>query len=122
MLSLIRPLAFIVALLCLPVSAYAEWTDWLTSRQYQSEFNWRASKGWYPTKISANVFDGEVMYKAKFKRTPAGRFRFAMHHGISSRHFEAYKAEYGSRGYRLIYHARLNYDGRWYNQGIWVQR
>lgn len=104
------------------IPAKAEWTDWLTSQQYQSEFNWRAGNGWYPRKVNAQVIDGEVLYRAEFIETPPGRFRFAAHHGISNRHFEAYKAEYGNRGYRLIWHARVGYDGRWYNQGVWVQR
>lgn len=120
----VKSFVFIIGLVLAmrPEISNAAWSDWMPGNQYQSEYRYQTSRGYYPRKVSAKVFDGVVHYSADFVRTPAGRFVHAAHHGMTDAYFDEYKYVYEERGYELIWHARLRYGGRAFNQGVWVRR
>lgn len=111
-----------ICLILTPQLSQAAWTDWLPGNQYKSEYRYQTSRGYYPRKVNASVIDGEIHYRADFVRTPSGRFVHAAHQGMTDAYFDEYKYVYEDRGYDLIWHARLRYGNRAYNQGVWVRR
>lgn len=75
-------------------------TQWMTSAQYQREFDAWGPKGFYPHEVEGECQSGGEKFRADWRAIPAGAAFFA-HHGMTERDYERREQEYRSRGYAL---------------------
>ncbi|MBI2317731.1 MAG: hypothetical protein HYU75_12225 [Betaproteobacteria bacterium] len=82
----------------LRVAAY--FPQWMTSAQYQHEFDTQARKGFYPHEVQGECQSGGEKFRADWKATPSGAGFYA-HHGMSRENYDRKNQEYRAKGYSL---------------------
>jgi len=75
-------------------------SQWMTSAQYQREFDTWGQKGFYPHQVEGECQSGGEKFRADWRAIPPGAAFFA-HHGMTGRDYERREQEYRSRGYAL---------------------
>ena len=75
-------------------------SDWLTSAQYQQEFNTRLQKGFYPRAVEGKCQGDGEQFRTEWKILPLG-VGFASHHGLTKEGYDNKNREYSSKGYSL---------------------
>lgn len=92
----------VVAAAILAIYAYRPVPDsrWMTSAQYQREFDTRARKGFYPHEVEGECQRDGEKFRADWKATPSGATFYA-HHGMTRQDYDRSNQEYGSKGYSL---------------------
>ena len=92
----------VVVAAILAVNAYrtVPSSQWMTSAQYQREFDTRARKGFYPHEVEGECQSDGEKFRADWKATPSGATFFA-HHGMTRQDYDRRNQEYGSKGYSL---------------------
>jgi WD40 repeat protein len=78
-------------------------SGWLTSAEYQREFDARKSE-FYPADIEGRCHDGREEFRAAWKRRPL-QSAFESHHGITKQQFEDRGDTLGKQGYSLEFSA-----------------
>jgi polyglycine hydrolase-like protein len=86
----------------LTVNAYrtGPGSQWMTSAQYQREFDTRAQKGFYPHEVEGECQSDGDKFRADWKPIPSGASFFA-HHGMTRQDYDRRNQEYPSKGYAL---------------------
>ena len=74
-------------------------SGWLTSAEYQREFDARKSE-FYPANIEGRCHDGREEFRAEWKKRPL-QSAFESHHGITKQQFEDRGTRYASKVIRL---------------------
>ena len=93
----------VLALVLSPVAVNAgDWSNWMTSAQYQQDFNTRANAGFYPHKVDGKCQSGIEEFRAEWRKTPSGD-RFLAHHGIDRGAYDSKNREYTSKGFSLVF-------------------
>ena len=107
--------------LTFPPPASSKKAEWLTSRQYQEEFEKRAREGFYPDGIEGRCEDGNEQFRAEWKGLPLGA-GFESFHAMTKEAFENKKKE-NATGYSL---GRVNTfkdcSGEDRYQATWLKR
>jgi len=75
-------------------------SQWMSSAQYQREFDTWAPKRYYPHEVDGECQSDGEKFRADWKTIPAGAAFFA-HHGMTRQDYERRDREYRSRGYAL---------------------
>jgi len=75
-------------------------SPWMTSAQYQREFEARGPQGFYPHEVDGECQSGVEKFRPDWKAIPAGAAFFA-HHGMTRQDYERRDQEYRSKGYVL---------------------
>ncbi len=73
-------------------------SQWMTSAQYQREFDARAREGFYPHEVEGKCQSGAEKFRADWKATPPGAAFFA-HHGMTRQDYERRDQEYRSKDF-----------------------
>lgn len=95
---------------------------WLTSRDYQTEFNKNVKAGFYPSKVTG-IFKGEEWFKAEWKRRPSGRFYFHAYHGMTLKTYREKERYYKSKGFSSQNSTRFKgASGIMKYQATWTKR
>ncbi len=93
----------ILSLLLSPIAVNAgNWSEWMTSAQYQQEFNTRANEGFYPHTVDGKCQSGIEEFRAEWWKIPSGD-SFWSHHGIDRGTYDSKNQEYTSKGYSLVF-------------------
>jgi hypothetical protein len=93
-------IAAVAALLAVTVYRTVPRSQWMTSAQYQREFDTQAKKGFYPHQVDGECQSDGEKFRADWKAIPSGAFFFA-HHGMTRQDYDRRNQEYGSKGYAL---------------------
>jgi len=95
--------AVVVVAAILAVIAYrtVPGSQWMTSAQFQREFDARAQKGFYPHEVEGECQSDGEKFRAEWKAIPSGASFFA-HHGMTRQDYERRNQEYPSKGYSLV--------------------
>lgn len=75
-------------------------SEWMSSYQYQQEFNAKSQNGFYPSLVEGKCTSAGERFRVEWKTIPPGAF-FASHHGLSKETYESTNAYYSSQGYSL---------------------
>jgi Ni/Co efflux regulator RcnB len=75
-------------------------SQWMTSAQYQREFDTRAQKRFYPHEVEGECQSDGEKFRADWKAIPSGASFFA-HHGMTREDYDRRNQEYPSKGYSL---------------------
>ncbi len=75
-------------------------SQWLTSAQYQREFDTRGPEGFYPREVEGKCQSGGEKFRADWKAIPAGASFYA-HHGLTRQDYARRDQEYRTKGYTL---------------------
>src|SRR6266480_3050899 len=78
-------------------------SGWLTSAEYQREFDVRKSE-FYPANIEGRCHDGREEFRAEWKKRPL-QIAFQSHHGITKQQFEDRGNALREQGYSLEFSA-----------------
>jgi len=78
-------------------------SGWLTSAEYQREFDGKKSE-FYPANIEGRCHDGREKFRAVWKRLPM-QGAFESHHGITKQQFEDRRNALRKQGYSLEFSA-----------------
>jgi len=96
--------------------------EWLTSDQYQREFNKHVRDGFYPAKLEAKCESGYEQFHVEWKGLPLG-VDFVSHHGVSKEFYESKNQEYVSNGYALeSLNIAKDCSGKDMYQATWFKR
>jgi hypothetical protein len=101
-------LGWTVAIAVLAVAAFlaasaertAPGSPWLTSAQFQREFDTLAPQGFYPGEVEGQCQTDGEKYRADWKAIPSGAYFFA-YYGMTLPSYELKDQEYRSQGYSL---------------------
>ncbi|TSA44525.1 MAG: hypothetical protein D4R56_07040, partial [Deltaproteobacteria bacterium] len=95
-------IAVVVVAAILAVNAYrtVPGSQWMTSAQFQREFDTRAQKGFYPHEVDGECQSDGEKFRADWKAIPSGASFFA-HHGMTKQDYDRRNQEYPSKGYSL---------------------
>lgn len=72
--------------------------QWMTSAQYQREFDARARDGFYPHQLEGECQSGAEKFRADWKAIPPGA-AFLAHHGMTRQDYERRDQEYRSKDF-----------------------
>jgi len=75
--------------------------EWLTSAQYQRDFDTRAPKGFYPQDVEGRCEAGGEMYLPDWKPQPAGA-AFYSYFDLTREGYDNKNREYTAQGYSLV--------------------
>ena len=78
-----------------------EKVEWLTSEQYQHEFNKHVRDGFYPDKVEAKCENGYEQFHVVWKGLPLS-VDFVSHHAVTKELYESKNQEYVSNGFALV--------------------
>ena len=94
--------AVVVVAAILAVIAYrtVPGSQWMTSAQFQREFDARAQKGFYPPEVDGECQSGGENFRADWKGIPPGAFFYA-HYGMTKQDYDRSNQEYPSKGHSL---------------------
>jgi Polyglycine hydrolase-like, structural repeat len=85
-------------------SAVGCFTDWLSSADYQNEFNRQVANGFYPVIVEGRNQAGQSQFRAVFVPFPTGVvFFFESRHGITREFYEQRNAELLQQGFTQIW-------------------
>ncbi len=76
-------------------------SQWLTSGQFQQEFNAVTRSGWYPHQVEGRCEAGSEKYRAQWKAIPVGASFFS-HFGMTREGYDGRTQDYGGQGYSLV--------------------
>ena len=74
--------------------------QWMTSAQYQREFDTRAQKGFYPHEVEGECQSDGEKFRADWRAIPSGA-SFLAHHGMTRQDYDRRNHEYPTKGYAL---------------------
>lgn len=95
-------------------------TEWMSSAAYQAEFDRQVSRRFYPKKVDAREYQGEIQLRATFAPYPGENFYFYSFTGMDDHVFIGKDAEYTANGFTLIWKQRLvTPSGRELYQATW---
>jgi hypothetical protein len=104
-------------------SAVGCFTDWLSSADYQNEFDRQVANGFYPVIVEGRNHAGQSQFRAAFVPFPAGVFFFESRHGITRELYEQRNAELLNQGYTQIWvQSFTDASGIDRYQATWVKR
>ena len=114
----------VVVAAVLGVKAYHSVPDsqWMTSAQYQREFDTWVREGFYPNELDGQCQSDGEKFRADWKVIPSGATFFA-HHGMTRQDYERRSQEYHSNGYALesLKHFK-DCSGNDMYQATWLKR
>ncbi len=95
-------IAVVVVAAILAVIAYRSvpGSQWMTSAQFQREFDARAQKGFYPHQLEGECQSDGEKFRADWKANPSGAFFYA-YYGMTRQDYDRRNQEYSSKGYSL---------------------
>jgi len=96
--------------------------DWLTSAEYQQEFDARLKKGFYPHELLGECRSGGEKFRADWRAIPSGA-SFLAHHGMTRQDYDRRNGDYLAKGYSLgsLKHFR-DCSGMERYQATWLKR
>ncbi len=77
-------------------------TKWLSSDDYEGEFERQVENQFYPKKVEGRNRNGKTQFRAVFATYPNSAFQFFSHHGLSSEEFKQREGELKSQGFERI--------------------
>ena len=92
--------AVVAAILAVKGYRTAPNSQWITSAQYQREFDTRGPEGFYPHAVEGECQGGGVKFRPDWETIPSGASFFA-HHDMTRQDYERRDQEYRSKGYAL---------------------
>jgi hypothetical protein len=96
--------------------------NWISSDEYQREFESKYKSRYYPIKAEGRFSDNKFQYRSTFVPFPDGMFYYWSHHGLSTSSYTAKHKKYTSDGFSQIWHQEfIGPNGEKYHQAIWTK-
>lgn len=97
-------------------------TDWMTSLEYQKEFERQNSMKKFPEEVEGRNNNFMNEYRGKFVDYYDGEFSFWTHHGMSHSVYKLKNEQYTNDGFKLIHSQRfVGVLGNVRYQATWVK-
>jgi len=96
--------------------------EWLTSAEYQRQFDRMVSQQHYPRVVEARLFGEELRFKAEFSPFPKGDFSFYSSHAMTPDEFARQDRINRARGYRLLHRQSVKTKDTEFIQATWVPK
>jgi hypothetical protein len=96
--------------------------EWMSSAQYQQEFNTKSQNGFYPILVEGKCQNDGEKFHAEWKTIPPGT-SFASRHGINKETYESANSDYVSQSYFLEFmNTFKDCTGGDRYQATWIKR
>jgi hypothetical protein len=97
-------------------------SKWMTSAEYQQEFDTRCQQKLYPVNVQGKNENGIAMYRAVFADYPRSRFSFQARHGLSKERYSQLRNELFAQGYhQLFVHTFVDSSGQLRYSATWTK-
>jgi hypothetical protein len=95
---------------------------WMSSDEYQREFDSKSNSRYYPIKVEGRFYANKFQFRAIFAPFPGGSFYYWSHHGLPTSLYTEKHKKFTSDGFSQIWHQEfLGPNGEKYHQATWIK-